>query len=825
MADKQVIVEIKYDTEQAIKNLNDLTATVEGERVAQAKLKAELESGKISQKAYSIEVEKSKETANKANTERKATIQLLGSEKGSIDQLKSNIKLLTLERDKLNLSTAEGRAQAALYNVQIDNMQESLGKAKNSGKGFLGVISAIPGPLGGVVNGIMGMVKASWAFVATPLGAILAVIVGAITALVNIFKKFDPLIEKIEQGLAAIGAVLSTLKDGIIGFITGTKSLIEAFGGMGAAMKEAAKAAIELKKAEQDVEDMQMKLIVSSKKAERQINELLLQSKDRTKSEKERSDLIDQALEIERKAYNERKVIADKEVEIAFGKIEIGRRLTAEQKKNLREQGVDYALQLQKTKDISDDEIKTLAEALANQEIILNDSVSIREKAINRQNALEDKAEASREKLLEKRKAAEEKARETQEKAEELADKAREETLKDMEDAEKKAEEEAAKKIETEKKAQEEIEKRRGEAILKLADLKEQELLLEAKSIDERFNIQRKAADDEFARKMLDETLTNEEQDVIKEEHNLVLLEIEAAYQENLRTMRQQALDEQLDALNQIVAATQGMEDQRISIGLAAFAKLQTINYAEIKSYKDAAIVIGSVAQGLTSLINAGHDKQLASLRAQKDAELAKVGENKEAQDAVNRQFALKEQELKKKQFNEDKKKALVDAAIATAIAVIRGLSSGLPMPGILMAALAAVAGGIAIASIAKQQYTPTTTYAKGGMIGGRSHALGGTKFYGTDGSKFEAEKGEAMFVLKKDATAEIAALSMINESHGGRSMSAKSSHLAEGGEAAGSDVEGLVQNAIQRTPIYVRVGDIETGLTETAKVKEAGVI
>ena len=173
-------------------------------------------------------------------------------------------------------------------------------------------------------------------------------------------------------------------------------------------MSKAAEDAIELTKAQQDLDDMTLKNIASSAKYERQINELLLQSKDRTKSDKERAALIEQALKIEEKAYQERKAIADRELEIAQGKIIVGKNLTKEEIKNLKERGVEYAIQLKETKSVTDDEVKALADAEANKENILNESIAIREKAINRQNVLIEKAQEAEVKAaeaLKKRKA------------------------------------------------------------------------------------------------------------------------------------------------------------------------------------------------------------------------------------------------------------------------------------------------------------------------------------------------------------------------------------------------------------------------------------
>lgn len=68
--------------------------------------------------------------------------------------------------------------------------------------------------------------------------------------------------------------------------------------------------------------------------------------------------------------------------------------------------------------------------------------------------------------------------------------------------------------------------------------------------------------------------------------------------------------------------------------------------------------------------------------------------------------------------------------------------------------------------------------------IGGNLHSSGGTKFYGDDGTAFEAEKGEKMFILNRRASAAIApVLSDINQMHGGVSLSSSSSYLASGGQ------------------------------------------
>ena len=70
------------------------------------------------------------------------------------------------------------------------------------------------------------------------------------------------------------------------------------------------------------------------------------------------------------------------------------------------------------------------------------------------------------------------------------------------------------------------------------------------------------------------------------------------------------------------------------------------------------------------------------------------------------------------------------------------GASSGLAISKILGASALKTVGTLASAK-----------FEKGGVIGGKRHSSGGTKFIGTDGTRFEAEKGEYIGVMSRQAT------------------------------------------------------------------------
>lgn len=129
----------------------------------------------------------------------------------------------------------------------------------------------------------------------------------------------------------------------------------------------------------------------------------------------------------------------------------------------------------------------------------------------------------------------------------------------------------------------------------------------------------------------------------------------------------------------------------------------------------------------------------------------------------------------------------VVQATINTYIGATKALAQG-GILGIAQAAIVIAFGMKQVASIAKQKEPNTKVssvkkYAKGGMIVGKSHAQGGVTFRGDNGQVFEAEGGENVYIMKKTASAEINALSALNEAHGGNSFGTSGLYkFADGG-------------------------------------------
>lgn len=189
----------------------------------------------------------------------------------------------------------------------------------------------------------------------------------------------------------------------------------------------------------------------------------------------------------------------------------------------------------------------------------------------------------------------------------------------------------------------------------------------------------------------------------------------------------------------------------------------------------------------------------------------------------------------------------VVQATINTYIGATKALAQG-GILGIAQAAIVIAFGMKQVASIAKQKEPDTKVssvkkYAKGGQIFGKSHAQGGVTFRGDNGQVFEAEGGENVYILKKSASAEINALSAVNEAHGGNSFGRSGLYkFADGGMAASiseanrmvrqsdnvrlssesiNQLAGVVIDAVMSMPNpVVSVQDISAGQNDVAVVK-----
>jgi hypothetical protein len=239
------------------------------------------------------------------------------------------------------------------------------------------------------------------ALAATGIGAIILLISVAVGALVSYLSKLDPVMDKIEQITAGVAAAFSALGKAIA-----TLNFKNLIGGM----KDAADAASNLKAQQQELQDLQSSQEVANAKSSQQYDELILKSKNRTLTEKERVTFLKQAQAIEEANFKQRTALSNAELKQAIEAARIKGNLSKQELDNLNRNTVAYANYLLNAGKITQKEYDSIKAAELGKIAIKAESTRRLEKNQNAQDKLEDDAAAKREKRIADQKTASEKA-------------------------------------------------------------------------------------------------------------------------------------------------------------------------------------------------------------------------------------------------------------------------------------------------------------------------------------------------------------------------------------------------------------------------------
>ena len=426
---EEVLLDVKVQNQDALANIGKLSD-------ANAKLKKELDDLSKAYKAGEVsESENGKTKAllsaqMKENTagirenskEIKTNAASVASASDSINGMRARVADLNVAWNSMSAAAREGDAGKAIQK-EMASLNESVNTANKSVNNFKDNVGNYPEAMNnvGLANtkvgktldtlgitagssmksvgdGVSSMVKtvitSMKALLANPIILIVTLIVGAFLTLVAVFKDFKPLVDEVEQSMAALGAIFSVLKNTVIALFTGQKSLSESTKGLGDSMSKAAKQAAELKKAQQELEDGQDALDIKNKRDETQIQKLMLQSKNRTLSEKERIQKLADAQKLSTEIFERNKKQNDQEVANAENALIIKWGLNKKEIAMLREKGSGYARDLESTRTSADKEIKTLTAALLKKEDIKQKDIAIQEAAQNKSDKLQDDASA-----------------------------------------------------------------------------------------------------------------------------------------------------------------------------------------------------------------------------------------------------------------------------------------------------------------------------------------------------------------------------------------------------------------------------------------------
>lgn len=286
----------------------------------------------------------------------------------------------------------EGAEKAVAGFKQFTGAATELTATSSAGAVATGELAVGEAAAGAAAQGATGGVSALNIAVGAVIGVIAAVVV-AIYGLVQYLKTLDSVGDRTSQVWAGMKASFTAAADSMRA--GDWKGLIKN-------MHDADFEARHFTEAMQDLGDAMLATEVHSAKAEAAIADLMLKMRNRRISPEQEQQYFNQIQAISTKNYEERKKNADELYKIAIREAENGKYLTAQEKKNLRERGVDYAIYLENNDKISSGSYQKIAEAQKQQ--IAADAFyqSVKERAQNRLDAKLDQAAQKQQAAAEK---------------------------------------------------------------------------------------------------------------------------------------------------------------------------------------------------------------------------------------------------------------------------------------------------------------------------------------------------------------------------------------------------------------------------------------
>jgi len=859
MADKIVIASLDIDVNALIKSTSEVKQVIDQVKKAQAELVKQGDTSsaqyvqnsadlKTLNQAYNANLKAISESTN-AKAEEANRTQLLNialqAEATSIKEARDQNALLNKLRNETNVTTEEGAKELALLNSKLDENNDfikenadaylqqkiNIGNYSDSIKDALSNLNPLNGGLSGfiersqqaggvgalfttslkaVAQGIIGVTRASLAFLATPIGAVIGAIGLAIGALVTYLKQSQSGIDAVTSVTRPLQAVFSALL-GVVGKIG--KAIFEAFSNPKKTLMELADfvkqnlinrftafgeilegiITLDFKKlsngvlqAGTGVENLTDKIQNGAKETANFLDDAIKKGQeiDQLTKQIERDQLAFNKAQIQTNDLIDEQLLISKDTSRSFAEREKASleiiRLTGEQgakeeeiiKKKIRILQLEQSLK--DAKEITIEEQQKLIDL----EVALDEA---QDRALN--------ARLEQQRVISgARKEAQQQAEEAEKRAQDLRQKLLDDLLKksqaelalflssqgvrakSFEEELKLAEQTYQKEIEIAQLAfnatkKTEIDKlnfltAQNEAKNKLADSQLNLVIANAELELQKFVEFNNSKLD--AEKFLTTELVNEEK------ARLDLIAKERADFEKVR-LEQGVINEQQynDAINGINAdnalklkeiddkkkqadaekAIIDLENQRALEDLI-FQDNLAIEQQRLEQQRQVELTNAEKTGADVTKINAKYDQLQRNLDKQNQLAKLDAFQNTIGQiGGLLNAFGVKNKNLSIALATAD---AFLSATKAYASQLIVGDPSSFGR--------AVVAGGLALgsglANVAQIAKTDTK-FEKGGiqMVGGKSHSLGGTKFFGTDGTRFEAQSDELIGVLNRNAS------------------------------------------------------------------------
>lgn len=684
------------------------------------------------------------------------------AETGSIEEMRAELAIATKEYNGLSKEQRSNTEQGQKLQSRIAGLSGELKKnesaigdnRRNVGNytGSLNVLqqgmSSLSPSLASASQGVSSLGKQFLILLANPIVALIAAIVAVIVALGKALMSNDSFMDEFNARFEQVSAIIDVVRqrlvafaNGLIEFFKGNFSegldqMANSFSGVGDQIAAATKAAYEYSFALDAIEDSETNLISTRADNANKIAKLEFNAANSAKfSLAERKKFLEEAI-----ALSEEE--AKTNVKLSTDKLNAELKYLAAKNKVTEEEILNYIRLDDASQKSAQGQIKTLVDnnkdKIKEIEQFYADAVNADTKYFeeNKRN-IGKLSSFNKEQQEASKKAAEQKKKEEDEKQ-----KAIQKTLKADQDALKAKEQQAAEFAK--------LSKAELDMTLEFVDIEQKEKLaaLKQQLANKEITEQEFA---ERARQLQLETLNRQLADI--EQYTGTVQDAETMAAEKRAEIANFVADTQIEANRKASAEQKKEVDKQIAeaqrLAQTSEAFISGVGNVFAQSLTEQGLDIKKFNQGIVTLILDTVEKiaiaQIASSTAQSLAQPDSI------------------------------------ATFGTTGVIRAGILTGL-----IKAAIA-----VAKSQVGKLEFGGMVVpkAEKGMIIGGEPHSRGGTQFFGSDGTRFEAEKDELLAVVNKRSTRMLNGLSYWNQLGGGVNFFEKGGlqYLADGGFAGRS--------------------------------------
>ena len=221
MADEKILLEIEVDYQDAAKDVDKLTNAIEGSKNATKNLEQEQKRLQNSNKQNSTQYKQNaqlialnKQELTQLNVQRRRAINVVQSQAGSLTQLRAKLAEVTAQRNRDLAVGSKAFNQAnkdiAGLNKQIKAAEEGGGDFRRSVGNYGNALTQVNPAIGGAVSQFMALKGAAMAFIATPIGLVLAAVAAAVGAVIGYFKRTEEGGDKLAVAMAYVNSIFES---------------------------------------------------------------------------------------------------------------------------------------------------------------------------------------------------------------------------------------------------------------------------------------------------------------------------------------------------------------------------------------------------------------------------------------------------------------------------------------------------------------------------------------------------------------------------------------------------------------------------------------